>query len=101
MSADLNHTNFPLPAWVQKAPKAERSRMAAKFRLLVAALYANEKGSLRQLSLALDLNPSTLATYVSGRESVPPATCIKLERHLGADLFPREFFNPEHFRTGR
>lgn len=92
---------YKLPTWVEKAPKEQRQQLAVRFRLMLAALYATEAGSLRQFSEMLGLNPSTLATYAGGRESIPPATCVKIEKLLGVDLFPRHLLNPEHFESGR
>jgi len=89
------------PGWIKDLPKAERQAETTKFWLRIAALYATPKGSLRQLSIKLGLHPMTIATYTSRGEPIPPETCIKIEKLLGVDLFPRDKLNPEHFVKGK
>lgn len=82
-------------------PKWARDRYnRSHFLLRLAALYATPAGTVRQLSIALDLNPSTLSEYLSRDEPITPELAIKIEKLLGANLFPRSLLRPDHFKSG-
>jgi hypothetical protein len=67
-----------------------------RFALKLAALYHNEKGSLGLLSEALGGSPSLLHMALNGG-GLNARHCIALEKLLGREHFPREFFAPSIF----
>lgn len=62
----------------------------------LAALYHNHKGSLGTLSEGIGGSRSMIHMALAGG-GLTADHCIKLERLLGAELFPREFFRPDIF----
>lgn len=62
----------------------------------LAAIYHNSTGSLGELSLAIGGSRSFLHMSLKGK-GLSADTCIELEKVLGRDHFPREFFRPDIF----
>jgi hypothetical protein len=87
------HSKWSEPAWIAELSESERSPAKVRFYLNLAAAYHNESALLTTLSRALDLEASRL-NVCRQRGRVSPELAVKLESLLGADLFPRELFNP-------
>lgn len=80
---------MPVPGWVRPEEKQE-------FAVRLAALYFTMGGSLGDLSEAIGASRSMLHMAVKG-SGISAQTCVDLEKLLGRDLFPREFFRPDLF----
>lgn len=83
---------FSLPEWVKPEDRQE-------FVVRLAALYHNRTGSLRELSEALGASGSLLHMSIKQPGGVRAETCLKIEKLLGRDCFPREFLRPDLFVT--
>lgn len=77
-----------VPDWVQP----EQYQM---FAVRLAAVYHNAAGSIRQLSGSIG-SESMLHMALSG-SGLTAQHCMDLEKKLGRELFPREFFRPDIF----
>lgn len=81
------------PAYMDKMSPEEAGICRARFLLRIAALYDNPAGQLAILSEKLGLHPGSLAQL----KQISPQLAIKIEAHLGADLFPRTLMRPDIF----
>ncbi len=61
----------------------------------LAAVYHNAKGSIGTLSE--EIGSRSLLHMALAGGGLTADHCIKLEKVLGAELFPREFFRPDIF----
>lgn len=80
---------MPVPEWVGPEQRQE-------FVVRLAALYHNQKGSLGTLSEAMGGSRALLHMALK-TNGLNADHCIKLEKVLGRDAFPREFFRPDIF----
>lgn len=81
---------LPIPSWVTEENRQE-------FAVRLAALYLTMGGSLNDLSQAIGRSRTYINSALSTRQGISAATCVELERVLGRELFPREFFRPDIF----
>jgi hypothetical protein len=90
---------WPSPAWVIAVTEPEQSIERRRFVLRLAALYHNPKGSLQELSRALNYSDNALHQAAVQNQGVTPECAIRLEGLLGRELFPRELFRPDIFNV--
>lgn len=83
---------WPEPAWLASVPPAEQDACRLRFYLGLAALYANPEGSPIKFSSALGMTTTALSSMKS--RGISAETALKIEQHLGRDLFPWEIFLP-------
>lgn len=88
---------WPSPAWLNDVAMPDQANR--RFILRLAALYHNEKGSLQELSRALDYSDNALHQAAVQNQGVTPECAIRLEGLLGRELFPRELFRPDIFNV--
>jgi hypothetical protein len=81
---------------IMRVPEWVTPENYQRFALRLAALYYNENGRVHDLSLGIGLSQSALHMALSYK-GLNADHCIKLEKLLGRDLFPREFFAPNIF----
>lgn len=67
-----------------------------RFAVRLAALYFSEAGELSALSEGLGYSRSALHMALN-TNGLNADHCIKLEKLLGREWFPREFFRPDIF----
>lgn len=80
---------MPVPEWCGPEQKQE-------FAVRLAALYFKMGGSLGDLSEAIGASRSMLHVALKGN-GLSAQTCVDLEKLLGRECFPREFFRPDLF----
>lgn len=80
---------MPVPVWCGPGEQQE-------FAVRLAALYFKMGGSLGDLSEAIGGSRSLLHMALKGN-GLTAQTCIDLEKLLGRECFPREFFRPDIF----
>lgn len=83
-----NH--LPVPSWVAPEQRQE-------FAVRLAAAYFAMGGSLNDLSRAIGRSQGYLHMSIKAEQGLTAETCIALEKLLGRELFPREFFRPDIF----
>jgi len=87
-----------LPHWIDSLSGKERDAARQRFLLRLAALYASESGTLRDLGAALGRSKNSLTRYVSDvPELLPVELVIDLERLVGRAAMPREALRPDIF----
>lgn len=85
---------LPLPAYVVEiTDENDRQAAEAQFRLRLAALFLTRGGKLAPLAKSCGLHEKA----ISALTNVSPELAIKIEKVLGRELFPREFFRPDLF----
>lgn len=89
--------SFPLPHYLDELPadQAQKAKVAFLYRL--AALYHNERGIVEHLSEAIGMNKGSLTTLINTGSQITPETAVKIEKLVGRDKMPREFFRPDLF----
>jgi hypothetical protein len=90
--------DVPLPAYLADiTDETERKAVTAQFQLRLAALYFSPKGTLTALAKTCGYHEKALSAF----NNISPETAILLEKALGRELFPREFFRPDLFLIQR
>lgn len=86
--------NVPLPAYIAEiTDESERRKAEAQFQLRLAALYASRGGTLAHLAKSCGQHEKSLTAYTQ----ISPELAIRIEKLLGREHFPREFFRPDLF----
>jgi hypothetical protein len=86
--------NVPLPGYISETTEEIARRKAeTQFRLRLAALFLSKNGTLMQLAKTCGLHEKSLSALTD----ISPELAIKIEKALGRDLFPREYFRPDLF----
>lgn len=84
---------FPLPLRIQRLPEPEKERATARFLVRLAALYHNDAGALKNLSLALGMHEKSLANC----PAIQGPTAIAMEDIIGDPSIDRKTFRPDLF----
>lgn len=84
---------FPLPKRIELLPEGERERATARFLVRLAALYHNDTGALRNLSVALGMHEKSLANC----PTIQGPTAIAMEDVIGDPAIDRKTFRPDLF----
>jgi hypothetical protein len=85
---------LPLPQWVASATDSERLSLSVNFHLRLAAAYASPSGDLSTLANLIGETPNSILLS-RHRGCCSHDIAIKIEKLLGAEMFPRELFRPE------
>lgn len=86
--------DVPLPAYIAEiVDESDRKAATAQFHLRLAALYLSPKGTLSALAKSCGYHEKALSAFTN----ISPEAAIQIEKALGRDLFPREFFRPDLF----
>jgi hypothetical protein len=85
--------NLIVPGWVTYDPLHARRRWVT-FQIRAAALYHNEAGSVKLLSLACGLASGTLHLYIR-MGLVPPSICERLEKLSDGTIKASRINHPE------
>lgn len=88
--------HWPMPAWHDEMPEAERAAAVLRHLLNLAAIYATREGTATALSKALGVG-DTAILQAKVRGKISGEMAVKLEALLGRELFPRELFRPDLF----
>ena len=89
-------TKWPMPAWHDEVPEAERAAACLRHLLNLAALYASREGTATSLAKALGVG-DTAILQAKVRGKISGEMAVKLETLLGRELFAREIFRPDLF----
>jgi hypothetical protein len=73
--------------------ESERRKAETRFILKLAALYYSPRGGVAPLAESCGYHDKAFSSL----ENITAELAVKLERHLGRELFPREFFRPDLF----
>lgn len=87
---------WPMPAWHDELPEAEKAGAKLRHLLNLAATYATQEGTATALSRALGVG-DTAILQAKVRGKISGEMAVKLESLLGRELFPRELFRPDLF----
>lgn len=90
--------DIPLPVWINRLPKSQRKAAKQRFLLKLAALYASEAGTLRELSRACGYSDNSFASLAC-RDTLSPETANRIEGLLGRQLFARERLCPHIYES--
>ena len=81
---------------MMRVPEWVTPEQYQRFVVRLAALYYSKKGEISALSIGLGYSHSALHMALNGN-GLNVDHCIKLEKLLGREWFPREFFRPDIF----
>jgi hypothetical protein len=88
--------SLPLPKWFINLPPDEQAKCRTKLLLKMAAIYANDEGSIPALSRACGMGPGVLSSYASENRTLTPSLCLKIEEQCNRAV-TRQMMNPEIF----
>lgn len=95
----LLDNQWPMPAWHDSVPEADKAATKLRILLSLAAIYASEDGTATKLAERLDVGNSAIL-QAKARGKISGEMAVKIELLLGRDLFPRELFRPDLFLIG-